>query len=225
MNHKLVIAVLSTLSALPAPAFADKADEVFKQGKKLMAEKKYAEACPKFEKSYQIDPGIGGQLNVGKCYEEWGKLGKAYRAYTDALKKAEESNDNRAEKIKKLVAQLEPQRSAPRDPYPARRRYRRTASRDRWRRDHRRRSRESTARRSGSEANRVRARQRCTQDQDRPGRAQRHVGDHARPAEDEGQARETETRSHRGRRGEAAASTTSPRSPITPVTASASQVS
>lgn len=105
MNHKLVIAVL----AFSTPAFADKADEVFKQAKKLMAEKKYAEACPKFEKSYQMDPGIGGQLNVGKCYEEWGKLGKAYRAYSDALKKAEDSNDNRAEKIKKLVAQLEPQ--------------------------------------------------------------------------------------------------------------------
>ncbi|MEO8840685.1 MAG: tetratricopeptide repeat protein [Kofleriaceae bacterium] len=105
MNSKLVIAAL----ALSTPAFADKADEVFKQAKKLMAEKKYAEACPKFEKSYQMDPGIGGQLNVGKCYEEWGKLGKAYRAYSEALKKAEDTNDNRAEKIKKLVAQLEPQ--------------------------------------------------------------------------------------------------------------------
>jgi tetratricopeptide (TPR) repeat protein len=105
MTKHLVIALL----ALSTPAFADKADEVFKQAKKLMAEKKYAEACPKFEKSYQLDPGIGGELNVGKCYEEWGKLGKAYRAYTEALKKAEEANDNRAEKIKKLVAQLEPQ--------------------------------------------------------------------------------------------------------------------
>lgn len=108
MNHKLVIAIFP-LWVLSTPAFADKADEVFKQAKKLMAEKKYAEACPKFEKSYQMDPGIGGQLNVGRCYEEWGKLGKAYHAYSEALKKAEESNDNRAEKIKKLVAQLEPQ--------------------------------------------------------------------------------------------------------------------
>ena len=106
MNHKHVIALVLALST---PAFADKADEVFKQAKKLMAEKKYAEACPKFEKSYQMDPGIGGQLNVGKCYEEWGKLGKAYHAYTEALKKAEDANDNRAEKIKKLVATLEPQ--------------------------------------------------------------------------------------------------------------------
>ncbi len=108
MNHKLVIA-LFPLWALSTPAFADKGDEVFKQAKKLMAEKKYAEACPKFEKSYQMDPGIGGQLNVGKCYEEWGKLGKAFHAYSEALKQAEESNDNRAEKIKKLVAQLDPQ--------------------------------------------------------------------------------------------------------------------
>ena len=105
MTKQLVLALL----ALSTPAFADKADEVFKQAKKLMAEKKYAEACPKFEKSYQMDPGIGGLLNVGKCYEEWGKLGKAYHAYTDALKKAQDANDNRADKIKKLVAQLEPQ--------------------------------------------------------------------------------------------------------------------
>jgi hypothetical protein len=111
MNHKLVIAMfpLWPLWVFSTPAFADKADEVFKQAKKLMAEKKYAEACPKFEKSYSMDPGIGGLLNVGKCYEEWGKLGKAYRAYSEAQKKAEESNDNRADKIKKLVAQLEPQ--------------------------------------------------------------------------------------------------------------------
>jgi tetratricopeptide (TPR) repeat protein len=104
---KLALAV-STVALLAAPAFADKADELFKQGKKLMAEKKFAEACPKLEKSFEIDATIGTELNIGRCYEEWGKLGKAYRAYTDALKRADEAKDNRAPKIKELIAKLEP---------------------------------------------------------------------------------------------------------------------
>lgn len=102
---KLAIALL----LLSTPAFADKADDLFKQGKKLMAEKKYAEACPKFEDSFKIDAGLGTELNIGRCYEEWGKLGKAYHAYTDALKRAEDAKDPRAAKIKDLVAKLEPQ--------------------------------------------------------------------------------------------------------------------
>ncbi len=101
--------VAPVLLALCAPAFADKADDLFKSAKKLMAEKKYGEACPKFEESYKLDPGIGVELNLGKCYEDWGKLGKAYRAYTDAEKKAKEANDARATKIHGLVQKLEPQ--------------------------------------------------------------------------------------------------------------------
>lgn len=103
MKLAIVLVLVST------PAFADKADDLFKQGKKLMAEKKYAEACPKFEDSFKQDAGLGTELNIGRCYEEWGKLGKAYRAYTDALKRAEDAKDPRAPKIKDLVAKLEPQ--------------------------------------------------------------------------------------------------------------------
>jgi tetratricopeptide (TPR) repeat protein len=102
---KLALAVVLVLAT---PAFADKADELFKQGKKLMAEKKFAEACPKLEKSFEADATIGTELNIGRCYEEWGKLGKAYHAYSDALKRADDAKDNRAPKIKELIAKLEP---------------------------------------------------------------------------------------------------------------------
>src|SRR5450432_1200926 len=92
-------------------AFGDnkKADELFKQAKKLMAEKRYADACPKFEDSYRLDPGIGGELNIARCFEEWGKLGRAYRAYVEAEKQAKEAGDARAAKIHELVAVIEPQ--------------------------------------------------------------------------------------------------------------------
>ncbi|MFT3692899.1 MAG: tetratricopeptide repeat protein [Kofleriaceae bacterium] len=99
------IAALLLVSSL---AYADKADDLFKAGKKLMAEKKYAEACKKFEDSYKQDPAIGTELNVGRCYEEWGKLGKAYRAYKVALKQAKDANDDRVSKITALIDKLEP---------------------------------------------------------------------------------------------------------------------
>jgi len=102
---KLALALVLVVSS---PAFADKADDLFKQGKKLMGEKKFAEACPKLEKSFEIDPQIGTELNIGRCYEEWGKLGKAYRAYSDAAKRAGDSKDPRETKIKELIAKLEP---------------------------------------------------------------------------------------------------------------------
>ncbi len=108
-NVVAILLALCALCALRAPAFADKADDLFRSAKKLMTEKKYAEACPKFEESYKLDPGIGVELNLGKCYENWGKLGKAYHAYIDAEKKAKDANDDRAAKIHGLVQKLEPQ--------------------------------------------------------------------------------------------------------------------
>jgi len=107
---KLSITVVSIL-ALAAAAHADnkdKADALFKQGKKLMGEKRYADACEAFEKSNKLDPGIGSQLNIAKCYEEWGKIGRAFLAYEAAEKMAKDAKDSREPKIHELVVALEP---------------------------------------------------------------------------------------------------------------------
>jgi serine/threonine-protein kinase len=103
------LALVSLLVA--STAFAnnkDKADALFKQGKKLSAEKKYAEACPAFEKSMKLDPAIGTQLNIGKCYEDWGLLGKALVAYRAAQKMAHDAKDDREPKIKAIIDELDP---------------------------------------------------------------------------------------------------------------------
>lgn len=108
---KLAITLVSIL-AFASVAHADKkekADALFKQGKKLMSEKRYADACDAFEESYKLDPGIGAQLNIAKCYEEWGKLGRAYLAYQTAEKLAKEEKDPRADKIHELVEGLDMQ--------------------------------------------------------------------------------------------------------------------
>ena len=88
----------------------DKADVLFKQGKKLLGEKRYADACQAFEESNKLDPGIGVEANVALCYEEWGKLARAYRAYAKAEEMAKGSGDtNRASKLHERLAGIEPQ--------------------------------------------------------------------------------------------------------------------
>jgi tetratricopeptide (TPR) repeat protein len=101
------LALTAVLVLAPATASADKADALFTKGKQLLAKKKYAEACPTFEKVDQIDPGIGAKLNVAKCYQEWGKLARAHRWYSDAEKMAKESRDDRAAKIHELIEGLD----------------------------------------------------------------------------------------------------------------------
>jgi len=88
-------------------ASADKADVLFKKGKKLLGEKRYAEACAAFEDSDKLDPGIGAKLNVARCYQEWGKLATAYRWYDDAERMARAANDERAPKIHALSEELD----------------------------------------------------------------------------------------------------------------------
>lgn len=97
------LAIVAVLVLAPAAASADKADALFTKGKQLLAKKKYAEACPTFEKVDQLDPGIGAKLNVARCYQEWGKLARAHRWYSDAEKMAKESRDDRAAKIHELI--------------------------------------------------------------------------------------------------------------------------
>lgn len=101
------IAVLSLAGAAHADN-KDKADALFKRGKKLMHDKRYADACEAFESSQKLDPGIGTQLNIAKCYEEWGKLARALVAYQAAEKAATDANDPRVPKIHELVVALDP---------------------------------------------------------------------------------------------------------------------
>ena len=100
----LVVCVVCGLGGL---AHADRAEQLFKKGKKLLAEKKYPEACTAFEDSDRIDPGIGAKLNVAKCYQEWGKLATAWKWFSDAEQMAKDTKDDRARKIHALAEELD----------------------------------------------------------------------------------------------------------------------
>ncbi len=85
-----------------------RADSLFDDGRKYLAAKEYALACTAFEQSHEADPAIGTQLNIALCYEEWGKIVAAYRAYVQAEKLATEKSDDRASGARVKVDLLAP---------------------------------------------------------------------------------------------------------------------
>ena len=95
----------------PPPPKPDKppvADKLFDDGRKYLVNKEYALACTAFEQSQDADPAIGTQLNIALCYETWGHLASAYRAYLEAEKLAKAKSDDRAVHAHKKQDELQP---------------------------------------------------------------------------------------------------------------------
>lgn len=87
----LYAALLSTSTLFSVTAFAEPTPEeralarsLFEQGRALMKEEKFTEACPKLEESQRLDPGIGTVFNLGDCLEKIGKNASAWAAFSDA---------------------------------------------------------------------------------------------------------------------------------------------
>ncbi len=97
--------VLAAAALCPAPARAqDKdnaaaAEQFFQDGRRLMDQKKYADACPKFAQSYKLAPGLGTLLNLGDCYQKAGKTASAWARFREAMGIAARQNRPDREKI------------------------------------------------------------------------------------------------------------------------------
>ncbi len=121
-NLGAIAAVLTAVSML-APARVALADgttaqaralaeTLFREGRKLMKEKRYAEACAKLDESYRLDEAAGTLLNLALCHEEEGKTATAWTELKESLYLAQKANRADRKKIaKEHLDKLEPRLS------------------------------------------------------------------------------------------------------------------
>jgi hypothetical protein len=104
-------ATLLLALAQPARAQTDSAAAraLFSEGRQLMSADKYAEACPKFEESLRLDPGMGTQFNLAHCWEKLGRTASAWALFLDVAAAARASNQpEREAAAKDRASTLEP---------------------------------------------------------------------------------------------------------------------
>ncbi len=110
----LFVALTLVAPVVHADAAFDKSQSaaLFKEGKKLLDQGKFDEACPKLAESHKLDPGGGVVLALALCLEGQGKLASAVVAYREAQFLAK--RDKRADRQKaagEKLAELEPKLS------------------------------------------------------------------------------------------------------------------
>lgn len=85
------------------------AQTLFDDGRALMEQGRYAEACPKFGESHRLDPAPGSLLNLALCHELQGMTATALREFRDALSWAHRDADrDRQELAEQHIAALMP---------------------------------------------------------------------------------------------------------------------
>ncbi|HVW27254.1 MAG TPA: hypothetical protein VHC69_17930 [Polyangiaceae bacterium] len=85
------------------------AEALFRDGRRLIDQQKYREACEKFAASQRLDPAVGTLLNLGKCYEKTGQTASAWATYREAVAIAKQSGQAQREKSARHAAEaLEP---------------------------------------------------------------------------------------------------------------------
>jgi hypothetical protein len=64
------------------------AQVLFDDALTLMEAGNHAEACPKLERSQQLDPGMGTEFRLAECYEKLGRIASAWTRYVSVAEAA-----------------------------------------------------------------------------------------------------------------------------------------
>jgi hypothetical protein len=116
MKRTLVVTVLLSAGTLSSFARAQTdpatARVLFDEGRRLAGANQYAAACPKFEESYRLDPGMGTLFNLADCWEHIGRSASAWARFLEVAEGAKRAGHKDREQIAKSRATaLEPKLS------------------------------------------------------------------------------------------------------------------
>jgi hypothetical protein len=106
-------ALFLLLAAAPLPARAQDAVALFEQGRALVAQEKWAAACPLFSEAHRLQKeAVGIAMNLGECYGHINRTASAWSAFREAEFQAKKQNDPaRAQYAHEQAALLEPRLS------------------------------------------------------------------------------------------------------------------
>lgn len=104
-----VVLLGALLSSSPAHADESQAERLFREGRALLLDGRFDEACPMLEQSQKLEPHVGTLLNLAACHERQGKVGSAWVEYQKALTAARaEGQAERAQLAEQRIVALEP---------------------------------------------------------------------------------------------------------------------
>ena len=112
LGASLALAFVAGTAGAQSSTKAARAEVLYDQARRLMAQGDFGHACPKFKQSHDLDPGGGTLLNLAECYERQGKFASAWSTFKEALVVAQ--RDGRSERVdyaEKHLAVVEPKRS------------------------------------------------------------------------------------------------------------------
>lgn len=88
------------------------AQALFDEGRELMQNGHAREACPRFEESDRLEPGLGTRFHLAACYEALGKLASAHALFLDVAAEAKSRAQGERERLARQRAEsIEPRLS------------------------------------------------------------------------------------------------------------------
>ena len=120
MKRSTIVSVVSLVLVVGSPLRTAHAQEtsraqaLFDDGRRLMNEGHFPEACPKLAASQKLDPGAGTLMNLATCYEKNNQLASAWATFKEAAAASHASNHadwetaarGRADKLEPELARL-----------------------------------------------------------------------------------------------------------------------
>jgi hypothetical protein len=107
-----VFSFFAAVTSVRAQPAGSKADELYNEGRALVAANKLVEACAAFEQSQKLEPAVTTLIALATCRERLDQLATAWELFLDAERQTRSASDARTSQLHQIAldraAQLEP---------------------------------------------------------------------------------------------------------------------